>query len=80
MQLSPVNHEPECPIAINLLNKLSAVIGHCDLLVDETPEDSPILQKMLVIRRIAKSMAEDLTEFQCDLVKRRLTNNRGAAS
>lgn len=63
-------HQPECPLAHKLINKLSAVIGNCDLIMEKTPEDSPMLQRMLLIRDTAKSMAADLAEFQSELARR----------
>jgi len=69
-QPSTNKHQPECPLAHNLINKLSSVIGNCDLVVEGTPEDSPMLRRMLLIRDTAKSMVEDLVEFQCELARR----------
>jgi len=39
----PSNPQPECPLAHNLINKLSTVIGYCDLMLDKAPPDSPLL-------------------------------------
>jgi hypothetical protein len=79
-QLSSTNkHQPECPLAHKLINKLSTVIGNCDLIVEKTPGDSPILQRMLLIRDTAKSMAADLAEFQCELARRRAEERQRAS-
>jgi hypothetical protein len=67
-------HEPECPLAHHLIDKLSTVIGNCDLVLEKAPEDSPFLRQMLLIRNVAKSMAADLAKFQCDLVSLRIRN------
>ena len=68
--------QPECPLAHTLINKLSTVIGNCDLLLEKAEEDSPELSRMKLIRDTAKSMAADLIEFQCDLATRRLKETR----
>jgi hypothetical protein len=72
-------YEPECPLAHTLINKLSAVVGHCDLLRQEIPEDSPLEDRIALVQGLAKSMAADLAEFQCELIRLRTTND-GKAS
>ena len=62
-------YELDCPLAHDLINKLSVIVGTCDLLVEKAPEDSPALPQMLLIRNVARSMAADLGQFQCDLVR-----------
>ncbi len=72
LQSGPNKPQPECPLAHKLINKLSVVVGSCDLLVESAPEDSPLLSRIILIRNTAQSMAADLAEFECDLVRRRL--------
>ena len=72
----PSNPQPECPLAHNLINKLSTVIGYCDLMLDKAPPDSPLLKHMHQIQSIAKSMATDLAQFQCELVKLRIGDGK----
>jgi hypothetical protein len=67
-------YELDCPLAHNLINKLSVIVGICDLLVEKAPEVSPARPQMLLIRNIAWSMAADLGQFQCDLVPLRTRN------
>jgi len=72
--LGPGKYELDCPLAHNLINKLSVIVGTCDLLVEKAPADSPALPQMLLIRGVARSMAADLGQFQCDLVRLRTKN------
>ena len=78
-QSSANNQRIECPLAHSLINKLSIIIGNCDLLMEDTPEDSPILSRMKLIRDTATLMSADLAQFQCDLAQRRLANTWRAA-
>ena len=64
-------YQLDCPLAHDLLNKLTVIVGTCDLLVEKTPENSPSLAQMLMIRNVARSMATDLGQLQCDLVRLR---------
>ena len=64
----------DCPLAHELINKLSVVIGNCDLLFERTPEDWPLLRHLNIIRNTAKSMAADLADFQCEVVRLRTSN------
>lgn len=67
-------YEPECPLAHDFVNQLSALIGHCDLMVEKISVDSPLVRHVLVIRDIARGMAKDLNQFQCDLVNLRVSS------
>jgi len=49
------------------MNKLSVLIGQCDLLMEKTPQDSPTMKHALTIQIIAKSMAEEIKGLQSDL-------------
>ena len=69
-------HETELRLAHDLINKLSVVVGRCDLLVAKIPKDSPLLRHVLSIHEIAQSMAKDLVHFQDDLVRSRKPNAR----
>jgi len=64
-------YQLDCPLAHDLINKLTVIVGTCDLLVERTPENSPSLAQMLMIRNVARSMATDLGQLQCDLVRLR---------
>lgn len=69
------SYEPECPMAHDLVNRLSALIGHCDLMIDAVSGDSKLLKNLSVIRNIANGMAKELNEFQCELVNARIANH-----
>lgn len=60
-------YHPSCFLAHDLINRLSIVVGYCDLLGDEMLE-SIVRQKHLhYIRESAKAMAEDLKRHQCQI-------------
>lgn len=69
MHDSQGKYQPECAVAHDLINRLSAIIGHCDLLAEDTPLDSPSLERVLLIRHLASLIAKDLGKFQCDLAR-----------
>jgi hypothetical protein len=71
MQEPQENYHPECAVAHDLINRLSAIIGNCDLLAESTPPDSPSLERVLLIRHLANLIAKDLGQFQCDLARLR---------
>jgi hypothetical protein len=61
------NHQPSCNLAHDLVNKLSIIVGNCDL-IKEQAEDSPVCrQRLQIIRRIAMEMATALQQHQCNL-------------
>jgi hypothetical protein len=63
-------YRPLCVLSHDLVNKLSAIIGHCDLLSKEAEVDSECARRLLLIRQIANSMAEQINQHQCDLEDR----------
>lgn len=65
-------YQLECPLAHELINKLSIIVGNCDLLAESTPEDSPLLERTLLIREMAKAVASQLGQIECDLVRLRI--------
>jgi len=58
-------YQPSCLLAHSLINKLSVIVGRCDLLKEKTPEESECYQRLMAIRDLAKSMAEEITQHQC---------------
>ena len=60
-------YQPSCLLAHELVNKLSVVVGYCDLLRDYMPEDSAGQGQLGKIREIAKAMAEELNTHQCSI-------------
>lgn len=67
-------YQPECPLAHNLINKLSVIVGNCDLLVERIPESSPLWERMLLVRDLAKEVAGELGQIECDLLRLRAAN------
>lgn len=57
-------HQPVCMVAHDLVNKLSAIVGHCDLLIEITERDPEYARRLTLIRDIAKAAAEELAEHQ----------------
>jgi len=72
-------YQTDCPLAHDLINKLSVIVGHCDLLVLAVPENSPLFARMLLVRDLAKSVGEDLGQLQCDLARVRSANGQRAS-
>ena|GEM_PF-3267320 len=58
-------YQPSCLLAHSLINKLSVIVGRCDLWREKTPEESECYQRLMAIRELAKSMAEEITQHQC---------------
>jgi signal transduction histidine kinase len=56
--------EPMCTMAHDLLNKLTAVIAECELLLLENPESSAA-HRALVIKEMSVQMAERVSRHQC---------------
>jgi hypothetical protein len=67
---------PVCSIMHNLINKLSVIVGSCQLLGERTadPESAARLQ---VIRQTAEAMADEIGSSRCQVVG--LTRLREAA-
>jgi|HubBroStandDraft_6_1064221.scaffolds.fasta_scaffold329434_2 hypothetical protein len=64
---SAPRHQPASQVAHDLMNKLSVLIGQCDLLMEKTPQESPTMKHALTIQMVARSMVEGLNELQSDL-------------
>ena len=61
-------HQPPCLLAHDVVNKLSAIVGFCDLLVENVKRrDTECVKRVMSIQELAKSAAEDLIEHQCEL-------------
>jgi hypothetical protein len=60
-------YQPTCLLAHSLINKLSIIVGRCDLLREEALEESECYQSLMSIQEVARSMAEEITQHQCKL-------------
>jgi hypothetical protein len=57
-------HELACMFAHSLVNKLSAIVGNCDLLYEKTEKGTEYARRLAVIRDLAESAAKELAEHQ----------------
>jgi len=57
-------HQPVCMVAHNLVNKLAAIVGHSDLLIQRTERGTEYARRLTLIRNIAESAAKELGEHQ----------------
>jgi hypothetical protein len=44
---------PVCPLAHSLLDKLTVIVGHCELLAERSSEDSACSRHLPLIRQTA---------------------------
>jgi hypothetical protein len=54
-------------VAHDLINQFSDIIGHCDLLIEETEQGTEHARRLTLIRDIAKGAAKELAEHQRQL-------------
>ena len=57
-------HQPACMAAHDLVNKLAAIVGHCDLLIEVTEQGTESARRLALIRDIAESAVKELNEHQ----------------
>jgi hypothetical protein len=57
-------HRPACIAAHNLINKLSNIIGYCDLLIEKIEPGTDHARRLSVIREIADTAVKELVEHQ----------------
>jgi len=62
-------HKPACLLAHDLVNKLAVIVGHCNLLSEHVEEGSEPAKRVRLIHEVAKDMAKELTEHQCQLAE-----------
>jgi hypothetical protein len=61
------NYQPDCVMFHDFINKLSVIIGSCDV-VQEREDCSPeCARRIITIRDAAQQMAEELKRHQCQL-------------
>ncbi len=64
---SKERHQPAFMVAHDLVNKLSAIVGHCDLLIEETEQGTEHARRLTLIRDTANTAAKELKEHQRQL-------------
>ena len=57
-------HQPVCLVAHDLVNKLAAIVSHCDLLSEMPELGTEYARRLVVIRDLAASAAKQLSEHQ----------------
>lgn len=60
-------HQPVRLDTHNLIDKLSVIIGNCDLLIEKTEPGSEHARRLLVIRGIADTIVKEFVEHQRQL-------------
>jgi len=70
--MKKAKYQPSCTLAHELINRLSIIIGNCDLLKEDLPGDSEGAKRLCLIKDVAKSMAQDVQRHQAhqDVMKR----------
>jgi nitrogen-specific signal transduction histidine kinase len=58
---------PVCMLAHEMVNKLSVIIGNCDLVSENTPPDSDCAKRLRIIGEAARYMVTELNKHQCEL-------------
>jgi len=51
---------PVCPLTHSLLDRLTVIVGHCELLGATASADSPSSKHLKIIQQAAQSMAAEL--------------------
>jgi len=71
---------PVCPLAHTLLDKLTAIVGSCELLVEQSSADSVSSKRLQLIRQAAQSMTVELKDHQCEHIALLKYQERGMGS
>jgi len=72
-------HAPACTVSHQVLNKLSIIIGNCDLLIEKTEQGTEYAKRLGVIREVAITTVNELVEHQRQLEAAvQKTNQRNA--
>jgi hypothetical protein len=67
MEKSDRRPVPVCILAHEMINRLSVIVGNCDLVGTKIPADSECAKRLSAIRESARSMAAELNRHQCEL-------------
>jgi hypothetical protein len=82
---SKEKRQPPCLLAHALLNKLSAIVGYSDLLLEKVEKEegeTECVKRLKIIHALAASAAKDLSDHQCQLssVVRSLESREAAST
>jgi hypothetical protein len=70
MRANRTKNQPPCSLAHDLVNKLSTIIGFCDLFAEKAErqgQDEECARWLAIIREQAESGAKHLADHQCEL-------------
>ncbi|MFZ0735447.1 MAG: hypothetical protein WAM79_24235 [Candidatus Sulfotelmatobacter sp.] len=73
-------HLPMCFVAHDIVNKLSVIVGHADLLLETTEKDTECARRLALIRDIAEQCANELKQHQRDLAAQLQKSEKRKAS
>ena len=60
-------HEPACMLAHRLVDKLTAIVGYCQLGSADAPPGTESAKRFEMIETTANAMAKELSKHQCHL-------------
>lgn len=58
-------YEPACLLAHRLVDRLSVIIGHCELGSEEVEPESECAKRLDLIQNVAAEMAKELSVHHC---------------
>lgn len=67
MEKSDVRPVPVCLLAHEMINRLSVIIGNCDLMNQKAKVDAECAKRLSAIRESAHCMVVELSRHQCEL-------------
>ena len=67
MEKSDGRPVPVCMLAHEMINRLSVIVGDCDLMGTKISADSECAKRLSAIRERARVMAAELNRRQCEL-------------
>jgi hypothetical protein len=62
-------HQPPCIVAHDCINKLAAIVNHCDMLLESTEPGTEAERRIRVIRSIAEEGIEQMKQHQDDIAQ-----------
>lgn len=67
LRMRKERHQPVFMATHHLVNQLSAIVGHCDLLIEKTEQGTEYARRLALIRDIANTAVKELKEHQRQL-------------
>jgi len=61
------HYQPLCMLAHDLVNKLSVIVGLCELVSAEAEPGTECATRLAAIQETAKSLAQEVVKRQCQL-------------